>query len=404
MDSSSNSLAKSNEYFHKICVIGGGLTGALMTLLLLESKMFTNEEIAWIKPKDNTNNDFRTTFYNSKNLELLKKLGVLQHISKKDITEVKEIQVFGKKNASPLIWKPSNNNLIGAIIKNNKVLDVLNIKLKDIIQYESLVSNTLLNDFERTIYLQNKISIKTHLILSADGKKSYLRELSSINVISKKTDHIAISGFLKQSKNHDFIAKQAFSKLGPIGILPYGQNDIINFVLSIEKNKAQQTLSLHNPELFICNELNDFFIASEITFKPIDQIENVLNNLSKWSLDLNLVMNPTAKRIILLGDAAHSIHPLAGQGLNLAIEDCITSINAIKNSIMLGNDLGDINILENYKKSRLPNTLAMTAITDFLFYGFTSDLNYLQSILSKGMEKLDKSEFKNIFKYLAGSL
>ena len=58
--------------------------------------------------------------------------------------------------------------------------------------------------------------------------------------MSKKTNHIAISGFLKQSKNHNFIAKQAFSKLGPIGLLPYGQNDIINFVLSVEKNKAKK--------------------------------------------------------------------------------------------------------------------------------------------------------------------
>ena len=277
------------------------------------------------------------------------------------------------------------------------------VLLKHIIQYNSLVSNTSYNEFERTIYLQNKTSIKTNLVLSADGKNSYLRKLSSINVISKKTNHIAVSGFLKQSKNHHFIAKQAFSKLGPIGILPYGQNDIINFVLSVEKNKAKQILSLDNPELFICNELNDFFEDLQLTFKPLDQIENTINKLSKWSLDLNLVINPTANRIILVGDAAHSIHPLAGQGLNLTIEDCVTVINAIKNSLKFGNDLGNINILEDYKKERLPNTLAMTAVTDFLFYGFTSDSNYLQSILSEGMEKMDKSNFKNIFKYLAGS-
>ena len=136
---------------------------------------------------------------------------------------------------------------------------------------------------------------------------------------------------------------------------------------------------------------------------PIDEIGFKTNNLSKWPLDLNLVTNPTATRLILIGDSAHSIHPLAGQGLNLTIEDCVTVINAIKNSLKFGNDLGDINILEDYKKERLPNTLAMTAVTDFLFYGFTSNSNYLQSILSEGMEKMDKSNFKNIFKYLAGS-
>ena len=78
-------------------------------------------------------------------------------------------------------------------------------------------------------------------------------------------------------------------------------------------------------------------------------------------------------------------------------------INAIKNSLKFGNDLGDVNILEDYKKERLPHTLAMTAVTDFLFYGFTSDSNYLQSILSEGMEKMNESDFKNIFKHIAGS-
>ena len=403
MKSSSNQQVQLNDNFYKICVVGGGLTGALMMSLLKQSNMFHDDEIAWIKPINIESNDFRTTFYNSKSLKLLKKLDILHKIKTKDITEVKEIHAFGKKNASPLVWKSTNNDLIGAIIKNDKILALLNNQLKNIIQYDSLVSNTSYNEFERTIYLQNKTSIKTNLVLSADGKNSYLRKLSSINVIPKKTNHIAISGFLKQSNNHNFIAKQAFSKLGPIGILPYGQNDIINFVLSVEKNKAQQILSLDNPELFICNELNDFFEHLQLIFKPLDQIENTINKLSEWPLDLNLVINPTANRIILVGDAAHSIHPLAGQGLNLTIEDCVTVLNAIKNSLKFGNDLGDINILENYKKERLPHTLAMTAATDFLFYGFTSDSNYLKSILSEGMKKIEKSHFKNIFKYLAGS-
>ena len=403
MVTSSKKQIEPNECFHKICVVGGGLTGAIMTMLLIKSNIFLDNDIAWIKPKNNINNDFRTTFYNSKSLKLLEELDLLQNISKKDITKVKEIHVFGKKSASPLIWKPSDNKVIGAIIKNNIILALLNNKLKHIRQYDSLVANTSINDFERTLYLKNKTSIKTNLVLSADGKNSYLRKLSSINAISKKTDHITISGFFKQSQNHLFIARQAFSKLGPIGILPYGSNNIVNFVLSIEKSKAKQVLLLENPELFICNELNQFFIDLQLTFEPLDQIENTNNNLSKWSLDLNLVMNPTAKRIILVGDAAHSIHPLAGQGLNLAIEDCVTVTDVIKNSLILGNDLGDVNILDDYKNKRLPKTLAMTAATDFLFYGFTSGSNYLETFLTKGMEQMNKSEFKNIFKHLAGS-
>jgi hypothetical protein len=68
---------------------------------------------------------------------------------------------------------------------------------------------------------------------------------------------------------------------------------------------------------------------------------------------------------------------------------------------MFGNDLGDISILNSYKRDRLSKTIAMTAITDFLFYGFTSNSIVTQTILSKGMETLNRTNLKNIFSQLA---
>jgi 2-polyprenyl-6-methoxyphenol hydroxylase-like FAD-dependent oxidoreductase len=106
---------------------------------------------------------------------------------------------------------------------------------------------------------------------------------------------------------------------------------------------------------------------------------------------------------MLIGDAAHSIHPLAGQGLNLSFKDCVSVIKSIEKSMKYGNDLGDISILNNYKKDRMPQTIAMTAITDFLFYGFTSKSNQIKSLLTSGMVTLNKSNLKNIFRDFASS-
>ena len=66
-----------------------------------------------------------------------------------------------------------------------------------------------------------------------------------------------------------------------------------------------------------------------------------------------------------------------------------------------GNDLGDKSILDNYKKDRMPQTIAMTAITDFLFYGFTSKSSQIKSLLTSGMVTLNKSNLKNIFRDFA---
>ena len=392
----------SQENFHKICVIGGGITGAIMVLLLKKSKMFKLSDIGWIKPNLKLKNDFRTTFYNKTSLELLNNLNIFNKLKKNDFTLVKSIQVFGPNYCLPLEWDyVDTKREFGAVIKNDIVLNIVEEELKDIKQYESFVNNTKCNQFERTLYLENKTSINTHLVLSADGKNSYFRKLLSINTITKKTKHIAISGFLKQSKNHNSNAIQAFTNIGPIGILPYENKNLVNFVQSIEKVECEKILSKENPEYFICSELNKFFSNIDLNFSPIKKINKIENKLSYWDLNLNLVLNPTSSRAILIGDAAHSIHPLAGQGLNLSLRDCVSTLNAIKNCLKFGHDLGDKSILKFYKNERLPRTISMTAFTDFMFFGFTSTSEKTQSLLTKGIENLNKTKLKNIFRDLA---
>ena len=392
----------SQENFHKICVVGGGITGAVMVLLLKNSNMFKLNEIGWIKPKLKSKYDFRTTFYNETSLKLLNNLNILKKLKKNDYTSVKNIKVYGPNHSIPLEWDYFDTNReLGAVIKNDIVINIIEDKLKDIKQYDSFVNNTECKEFERTLYLEDKTFINTHLVLSADGKNSYLRKLLSVKTIKKNTKHIAISGFLKQSKNHNSTAIQAFTNIGPIGILPYENKNLVNFVQSIEKVECKKILSKENPEYFICNELNKFFSHIDINFSPINKINKIENKLSFWDLDLNLVLNPTSSRAILIGDAAHSIHPLAGQGLNLSLRDCGSALNAIENCLRFGNDLGDESILEFYKKERLPKNVSMTAFTDLMFFGFTSTSNKTKALLTKGMENLNKTNLKNIFRDLA---
>ena len=396
----SNILTQEN--FHKICVVGGGITGAMMALLLKDTNLFKYSDIGWIKPNLNSKIDFRTTFYNETSLELLDDLNILKKLKKNDYTSVTNIKVFGPNYNSPLEWNHvGTKRKFGAIIKNDIILKIIEEQLKEIKQYDSLVNNTKCNNYERTLYLKNKTFINTHLVLSADGKNSYLRKLLSIKTIKKNTKQIAISGFLEQSKNHNSTAIQAFTNIGPIGILPHENKNLVNFVLSIEKVEFEKISSKINPENFICNELNKFFSQIDLNFNPVKKINKIENKLSHWDLDLNFVLNPTSLRAILIGDAAHSIHPLAGQGLNLSLRDCVSALNAIKNCLKFGNDLGDESILELYKSDRLPKTISMTAFTDIMFFGFSSTSNKTQSFFTKGMENLNKTNLKNIFRDLA---
>jgi len=241
----------SQENFHKICVVGGGITGAMMVLLLKNSNIFKLSDICWIKPKVNLKDDLRTTFFNKTSLQLLNQLNILKSLNKNDFTPVKKIKVFGANHESPLEWDCFDTETkLGAVIKNNVILKIIEEKVKDIKRYDSFVNNTKCNKFERTLYLENKSHIKTHLVLSADGKNSYLRKLLSINTINKNIKHIAISGFLKQNNKHNATAIQAFTNLGPIGILPYENKNLVNFVLRNEESKCKKNYQKKSPKIY----------------------------------------------------------------------------------------------------------------------------------------------------------
>ena len=130
MKSSINTQEQSKEYFHRISVVGGGITGAFMVLLLKKSNLFKVNEICWIKPKIKINNDLRTTFFNQTNLKFLNNLGVLKKIDKGKYTSIKKIEVFGSNNVSPLVWDykdPKTN--FGAVVENNVILNSKHLDL-----------------------------------------------------------------------------------------------------------------------------------------------------------------------------------------------------------------------------------------------------------------------------------
>ena len=124
------------------------MTGAIMALLLKESKLFDANNIAWVVPKITIDNDLRTTFYNQKSIDLLNKLGVWDTLKKSDYTNVKKIEVFGKKDVSPLIWdNSSEEERFGAVVKNNVMLNSIFKKLDGIKQFEAFVTNTKCDEF-----------------------------------------------------------------------------------------------------------------------------------------------------------------------------------------------------------------------------------------------------------------
>ena len=151
--------------------------------------------------------------------------------------------------------------------------------------------------------------------------------------------------------------------------------------------------------------LNNQFKNTNTKFHKIKskKINNSIN-LNVYPIDIKYVPKPFNKRIVLLGDAAHSIHPLAGQGFNLSIEDCVVMVSNLLEARTVGKDLGDKSIILDYIKKRKIRKDFITFSTTSLYFIFKNNYPLLNKFINYGIEKLEKTHFKNLFKFLARGL
>ena len=129
-------------------------------------------------------------------------------------------------------------------------------------------------------------------------------------------------------------------------------NNLVNFVWSLDNQVLKNNKSNFKYHDEIIKRLNSFFSKYNISFEYQKTKTTNYDKLQIYSSNVKFVNNPFSERIALIGDAAHTIHPLAGQGFNLSIEDCFDLLKCINKASSYGKDLGDISILKEYSNLR----------------------------------------------------
>tara|TARA_B100000965_G_scaffold405430_1_gene439530 strand:- start:410 stop:1621 length:1212 start_codon:yes stop_codon:yes gene_type:complete len=396
-----NFTKKSLTKKFQITVVGGGLTGSLMVYILLKSNIISKNSLCWIKPEKKIIFDNRVSFYNLKNFKTLRRYGLLTKFTKKDLSYITNIEVLNELQKKPLSFH--ENDGLGVICKNYQIQKEILNNFNGVKIINSKVLDTEINEFERIIYLENREIISSNLILAADGSNSKLRELCNIKYLNVNLNHTALNGHLKINDNFNHIARQAFLKEGPIGLLPVSYKEMyINFVWSVKTEFAEKLKDDQKTINNLVNKLNLLYRKNNLIFSPIiKQTPNHLSKIYKWPLKLVHVPKPIGKRIALIGDSAHTIHPLAGQGFNLSLEDCFEILKILETSYQTGKDFGHPDHLFQYVLNRKKRTRSMTFSTTSIFYTFTQNSKFLKNFLSFGMDELEKRKVKNIFKNIA---
>lgn len=380
-------MRKSETNFDVI-IIGSGLIGLLQALSLAQYDV----RCAIIDQSDignmqSHNFDGRTSAITSASLNLLTMLDLDQSILGRG-ADIKKIIVRDANDGPSLFF--DDKNIFATVFENQKLRKALldaALKHNNITSYFSAqIIDQNIDDYGVNIILDDNVRLRSSLLIGADGRNSKVRNSAKITLSHWDYDHSALVGAIAHEKPHDNIAHELFFNEGPLALLPMA-SDIdgqhrSSLIWSVpqSQSKAYQKLS---PRIF-SHELN------KKTNGLLGEA-NLIAPLITYPLGFHSAAQITSKRVALVGDSAHRIHPIAGQGLNLGFRDVAALTETLVNGVRMGLECGDIQLLERYERWRSLDNLAVSIATDAINHIYAVKGNMAKNIRRTGMSMIQKS-------------
>jgi 2-octaprenyl-6-methoxyphenol hydroxylase len=231
------------------------------------------------------------------------------------------------------------------------------------------------------IELKNAGKIQAKLVVLADGKTSNFAENLGLTKTFSDYNQKAIVFGVEHSKPHNYCATERFMPAGPFAILPLKSQNKSGVVWSDDKHAVDLFLKL--PEAEFNAEVSKRFGSHLGEF-------TITTKIFSYPLYLNFTTQHTLPRVALIGDSAHGIHPIAGQGYNQGVKDTRDLAKIIKKYFDLGLDIGSEAILAEYQKARLVDNLQMVGATDFFVRFFSNNSKAIKAARRVGIAAVDK--------------
>ncbi|PHU21453.1 hypothetical protein BC332_06560 [Capsicum chinense] len=313
--------------------------------------------------------------------------------------------------------------------------DVLGCVVENKVLHKSLLSCVQNTDFQKTIYssrlsavtfptrssvtsssgtsssasgssarleLDNGNSMYAKLVVGADGSKSSVRELARIQTTGWKYSQSAIICTVEHAVEN-FCAWQRFLPNGPIALLPIGEN-FSNIVWSMDPKESVDRNSMSEDDFV--NAVNDALdsgygphpqsksfeggnifswlkpdgISTHEGFEVPPKVLKLASQRLAFPLSLMHANSYASKRLVLIGDAAHTVHPLAGQGVNMGFADACSLSKVIAEGVAVGSDIGEVTLLKRYESERKAANITMMAILDGFQKAYSIDFMPINNV------------------------
>ena len=387
------------EFNTDMLIVGSGLVGlvAAHSLSRLNYKVTLVDKKKTINSK-NSFKDIRTVAVSEGSKLFLESLNLWDFL-KSYAEPIKNINVYDRSSSNKILFKNEiKNKKLGYVIENKKFSRILINQLKKFkntkIRYDFDLIDIKLNDRNSVAFSNNTI-INAKIIIAADGKNSQIKKIVGNKTLKKNyNESTLVLNFIHEKKLNN-TAYEIFYETGPLAILP----------MKSAKGFFQSTIIWSNDDRFLRKLISceNVFIKNFME----EKIGKIVGNISKinssqiFPLSAHINDSFINKRLIYVGDAAHSIHPIAGQGWNLGINDIKNLYEVSKNRrIDIGTDL----FCQTYNNKSYHRAFQLFQITDKLNSHFLNSGSVYRYFSNIGFDFIEKNQLlKNkITKYAMG--
>lgn len=361
-----------------IVIVGAGMVGSTLALALKDSGL--SIVIVENNPKSYKVFEPETPFEPRVSAISIASQRVLQHVNAwagivaRRVSPYTDMYVWDGSGTGHIDFSASSVHqpLLGHIIENRVIQDAL---LEQLSQYEQsiqLLSGVKLEKLERVsngwhVVLADGMQIKAKLVVGADGARSKVRELAEIKTREWDYFHQAIVTSVRCEKIHQKTAWQRFTDYGPLAFLPLslaGDEHWCSIVWSLTPDQTDKIMALGDEEF--CKKLSEAF-----EYK-LGRVEHA-DKRSCIPLRQRHAKRYIQQGLAVIGDAAHVIHPLAGQGVNLGFMDAAALAETLLEALDRNEEISTAKVLARFERNRMPHNLGMMAAMETFERLFQAD-------------------------------
>jgi 2-octaprenylphenol hydroxylase len=384
-----------------LVIVGAGMVGSALALALRHSGL----EILLVDGSPLTVAPFdaeepfsaRVSALSAASQRILARLGAWEGIAARRACPYSRMAVWDGSGTGHVHFSASSvhADVLGHIVENRVVQDALLEQLHD--SDLGLLANVRLEQLRHSgddwlLTLADGRTIRTPLVIAADGAHSAVRRLAGCETREWDYLHHAIVTSVRCSEAHQATAWQRFTDDGPLAFLPLQRGDgehWCSIVWSTTPAQAERLMAL--PENLFCEELERAFEGRLGPVLHADQRVCV-------PLRQRHAKRYVAGGLALIGDAAHTIHPLAGQGVNLGFLDAAVLAEELLRALQRGERLADARVLSRYERRRMPHNLALMAAMEGFERLFQADPLPLRWLRNTGLKWVEQApEAKALF-------